>query len=45
MSYGVLVISIKVGGIFEVFNYGKCGWLVELGDSWALVIVIKECIE
>lgn len=45
MSHGVPVISTKVGGIPEVLNYGKCGWLVEPGDSRALATAIKECIE
>ncbi|MCK0132259.1 glycosyltransferase family 4 protein [Flavobacteriaceae bacterium F08102] len=39
------VISTNVGGIPEVLDYGKCGWLIEPGNPQELSRAIKECIE
>ena len=45
LASGIPVISTNVGGIPEVLDYGKCGWLVEPGDSSQLVEAINECID
>ncbi len=45
LASGLPVISTNVGGIPEVLDYGKCGWLVAPNDSEALAEGIKECIE
>ena len=45
LASGVPVISTNVGGIPEVLDHGKAGWLVEPGNPEQLAIAIKECIE
>ena len=44
LASGIPVISTNAGGIPEVLDYGKCGWLVEPGDSSQLAEAINECI-
>lgn len=44
MAQRVPVISTFVGGIPEVMDYGRCGWLVPARDAPALANAIKECI-
>ena len=45
LASGLPVISTNVGGIPEVLDQGKCGWLVEPGDSKELAKAITECIK
>ena len=40
LSRGVPVISSNAGGIPEVLNYGKCGWMANPGDSEDLASVL-----
>lgn len=42
---GLPVISTNVGGIPEVLDHGKCGWLVEPSNSKQLADAIKDCIQ
>lgn len=44
MASGLSVISTNVGGIPEVLNYGKCGWLVNPDSPKDLARAIRECI-
>jgi len=44
LASGLPVISTNVGGIPEVLNYDKCGWLVEPDSPCKLAEAIKECI-
>ncbi|WP_373512331.1 glycosyltransferase family 4 protein, partial [Persicitalea sp.] len=44
MAQGVPVISTKAGGIPEVLDQGRCGWLVPPNDSAALAEAIAECV-
>ena len=44
MAQGVPVVSTTVGGIPEVLDYGRCGWLVEPGNSFTLAAAIEECL-
>jgi len=45
LAHGISVISTSVGGIPEVLDNGKNGWLVEPGNSQALAKAIHECIQ
>lgn len=45
LASGIPVISTNVGGIPEVLDNGKCGWLVEPGNPNQLAKAIKECID
>ena len=45
LASGLPVISTNVGGIPEVLDQGKCGWLVEPGNAKQLAGAIKDCIE
>jgi glycosyltransferase involved in cell wall biosynthesis len=45
LASGLPVVSTNVGGIPEVLDYGKAGWMVEPGRSDQLAAAIKECIE
>lgn len=45
LAHGISVISTSVGGIPEVLDNGKNGWLVESGNSQALADAVTECIE
>ena len=45
LAHGISVISTSVGGIPEVLDNGKNGWLVESGNSQALADAITECIQ
>jgi colanic acid/amylovoran biosynthesis glycosyltransferase len=38
------VISTHVGGIPEVLDYGKCGWMVPPGNVEALIKAFQMCI-
>ncbi len=44
MAQGVPVISTAVGGIPEVFDNGRCGWMVPPQDVPALAQAIETCI-
>lgn len=44
LASGLPVVSTCVGGIPEVLDHGKCGWLVEPGNSKQLAEAIKDCI-
>ena len=44
LACGIPVVSTNVGGIPEVLNNGKCGWLVEPGSPKKLSEAIYECI-
>ncbi len=45
LASGIPVISTNIGGIPEVLDHGKCGWLVEPGNPEQLTLAIKDCIE
>jgi colanic acid/amylovoran biosynthesis glycosyltransferase len=45
LQAGIPVISTKVGGIPEVLDQGRNGWLVSAGNDEELSVTIKECIE
>ncbi len=45
MSFGCSVISTNVGGIPEVLNYGKNGWLVAPKSEKEIAKAIIECCE
>jgi colanic acid/amylovoran biosynthesis glycosyltransferase len=45
LAHGIAVVSTSVGGIPEVLDDGKNGWLVESGNSQALADAITECIQ
>lgn len=42
---GVPVVSTNVGGIPEVMDHGRCGWLAEPGDPVSLAAALADCIE
>jgi colanic acid/amylovoran biosynthesis glycosyltransferase len=44
MACGLPVISTRVGGIPEVLDHGRCGWLVPPDDPAALAEAIRECL-
>lgn len=44
MAQGVPVISTAVGGIPEVLDNGRCGWLVPPQDAPALAQALEACI-
>lgn len=44
MALGCAVVSTNVGGIPEVLDNGKCGWLVEPGNVHLLASAIEECL-
>ena len=44
MAQGVPVVSTAVGGIPEVLDHGRCGWLVPPNDAEALAEALAECI-
>lgn len=44
MAQGVPVISTAVGGIPEVLDHGRCGWMVPPQDVPALAQAIEACI-
>ena len=44
MAQGVPVISTAVGGIPEVLDNGRCGWMVPPQDAPALARAIETCI-
>ena len=44
MAQGVPVISTAVGGIPEVLDNGRCGWMVPPQNAPALAEAIEECI-
>jgi len=45
LASGLPVISTNVGGIPEVLDYGRCGWMVKPGKPKELAVAIKECIQ
>lgn len=45
MAHGIPVVSTRVGGIPEVLDQGRCGWLVPPGDASALAAALNECIQ
>ncbi|WKK67363.1 glycosyltransferase family 4 protein [Lutimonas zeaxanthinifaciens] len=44
LASGVPVVTTNVGGIPEVLDYGKAGWMVEPGNPRQLAEAIEECI-
>lgn len=45
LAIGVPVVSTPVGGIPEVLDHGKNGWLSTTDSKKALAIAIRDCIE
>jgi colanic acid/amylovoran biosynthesis glycosyltransferase len=45
MAHGIPVVSTAVGGIPEVLQGNRCGWLVPPGDAPALAHALRECID
>ncbi|MDZ7876475.1 MAG: glycosyltransferase family 4 protein [Saprospiraceae bacterium] len=45
LANGISVVSTREGGITEVLDYGKNGWLAEPENAKDLVDKLKECIE
>jgi glycosyltransferase involved in cell wall biosynthesis len=44
LSRGISVVSSDAGGIPEVLDQGRAGWMVPVGDDSALARAIEECI-
>jgi glycosyltransferase involved in cell wall biosynthesis len=44
LSRGISVVSSDAGGIPEVLDHGKNGWMVPAGDAVALANALAECI-
>jgi colanic acid/amylovoran biosynthesis glycosyltransferase len=44
MAVGMAVVSANAGGIPEVLNGGRNGWLVNPGDPIALSLALNECV-
>ncbi len=45
LAHGLSVVSSNVGGIPEVLDGGKNGWLTEPSNAQSLAAAIRECIE
>ena len=45
LANGISVVSTKIGGIPEVLDNGRCGWLAESNNPHSLSLVLKACIE
>ena len=45
LARGVSVVSSDAGGIPEVLDHGRCGWLAPAGNAFALSAALTECIE
>jgi colanic acid/amylovoran biosynthesis glycosyltransferase len=45
LAHGIRVVSTNVGGIIEVIDNGKNGWLAEAQNPDSLAKALKECIE
>ena len=45
LAHGISVVATNVGGIPEVMNNGKNGWLVEPDNVESLAKGLKKCIE
>ena len=45
LATGISVVSTREGGITEVLDYGKNGWLAEPENAEDLAQKLKECIE
>jgi glycosyltransferase involved in cell wall biosynthesis len=44
MACGLPVVTTQVGGIPEVLDEGRCGWMVPPGDAVALTAALQQCI-
>jgi colanic acid/amylovoran biosynthesis glycosyltransferase len=44
LSRGISVVSSDAGGIPEVLDHGRNGWMVAAGDAVALANALSECI-
>lgn len=45
LASGISVVSTTVGGIPEVLDEGKCGWLAEPLNPVSLANALRDCIE
>ncbi len=45
LSNGITVVSTNTGGIPEVLDNGRCGWLAESNNPQSLASTLKTCIE
>jgi colanic acid/amylovoran biosynthesis glycosyltransferase len=45
LANGISVVSTREGGITEILDYGKNGWLAEPENAKDLADKLKECIE
>jgi colanic acid/amylovoran biosynthesis glycosyltransferase len=45
LASGISVVSTREGGIIEVLDNGKNGWLAEPENAQDLALKLKECIE
>lgn len=45
MASGIPVIGANVGGLPEVLDYGRAGWLAEPGDPQSIAAALVEIIE
>ena len=44
LASGISVISTNTGGIPEVLDHGKNGWLATVNDPASLAEAIKDCV-
>jgi colanic acid/amylovoran biosynthesis glycosyltransferase len=45
LAHGISVVSTTAGGIPEVLDFGKCGWLAAPKNPISLAEALKNCIE
>lgn len=45
LAHGIPVVTTCVGGIPEVLDHGKNGWLAEPNNALSLSQILKDCIE
>ena len=45
LAHGISVISTRIGGIPEVMDKGKNGWLVDVQQDHDLAMAIQDCIQ